>query len=280
MSAMKCLLLALGPLLVLWPAFANIYITGPEPDNKRRTLLVEVREAGTDCPLQGALVRVAGIRKSVLTDSLGRVRLPGKVTLSQSVTAGLAGYKDGDDYPWLQSADTATARLELVPTSPRVVTGIAVDGEGMPLPGARVCIADDTVVTDSMGRFALRQPHVSPLDVQALCPGLPCCTREVRLSGHDSVVVRVALYDSAARGEIAGHVYDSWTGGAIVNALVTIRGTELTTRTNATGDYAFLSMRPGDYVVSCLDRRGELSRRVSVKPNRPAKCDFHPWPVY
>lgn len=272
--------IVLGLLLVHWSAFANVYITRPEPDDKKRTLLVEVREAGTDCPLQGALVRVGGIRKSVSTDSLGRARFAGNVTLSQVVTASLAGYKEGTDSPWLLTADTVAARLELVPTSPRVVTGIAVDGKGMPLPGARVWIADDTVVTDSIGRFALRQPHVSPLDVQTLYPELPCCTREVRMSGHDSVMVRVALYDSTTRGDIAGHVYDGWTGGAIVNALVTIRGTELLTRTNAKGAYVFLSVKPGDYVVSCLDRRGELSRRVSVEPNRPARCDFHPWPVY
>jgi hypothetical protein len=272
--------LVLCVLLTLGFVVANVYITRPAPDNKKRTLVAEVREAGTDCPLPGALVRVGGIKKSMLTDSLGRIRFPGKVTLSREVIASLAGYEDGSDSPWLLAADTVAVRLELVPKSPRVVTGVVENGEGMPLPGARVWMANDTTVTDSIGRFALGQPHVSPLDVQVLYPRLPCCTREVRLAGHDSVAVHVALYDSTARGDIMGHVSDGWTGRAVIRALVTIGGTQFETRTNVDGDYAFRSLKPGDYAVVCLDRRGELSKRVSVKPNRPAKCDFHPWPIY
>lgn len=266
--------------LTLGFVVANVYITRPEPDNKKRTLVVEVREAGTDCPLPGALVQVSGIKRTVLTDSLGRVRFPAKVTLSQGITASCAGYENGADTPWLVAADTVEACLELVPTSPRTVAGTVEDGEGRLLSGARVWIATDTAMTDSVGRFVLGRTHVRPLDLQVFYPALPCCTRAVRLACHDTVAVRAALYDSMARGDIIGHVSNGWKGEAVIGALLTIRGTQFDTRTDAGGDYAFRGLRPGDYVIACLEKYGNLSKRVSVVPNGRARCDFHPRGVY
>jgi hypothetical protein len=234
---------------------ANVFISRPRPDSRKRTLVVEVREAGTDCRLSGALVRVGGITRTILTDSLGRVLFPAKATLSQKVTASFVGYRDTADTPWLVASDTVIACLDLVPARSRTVIGEVVNGNGRPLSATKVWIASDTTVTDSTGRFVLRWSHARPLELQAVHMGLPCCIRNVRLVGLDTVAVNATLYDSTTRGDIVGRVFDGWTGEVAVGACIVIDGTELGIPTDINGDYAFRGLKPGDYVVVCPEER-------------------------
>jgi hypothetical protein len=243
-----------GLLLILGVVSANWVIN--EPDSKERALVVEVRESGTGCPLPGALVLVSGFGQRMLTDSLGRVYWPAKVTLSEEVTATCAGYENGTSAPWLVNADTVETSLELVPKSPRTVTGTVEDSKGRALSGARAWIATDTAETDSTGWFVLKHTHVSPRYLQVSFPGLPCCTREFRLAGHDVVVVHAALHDTMGRGDIVGRVFDGWNGGAVVGVPVEVDGTDLGIVSDANGYYSFRGLRPGDYLVVCSATRG------------------------
>lgn len=259
---------------------ANVYITRPKPDNKKRTLIVEVREAGTDCRLSGALVRVGGVKRTMMTDSLGRVLFPIKVTLSQQVTASFVGYRDTADSPWLVAADTVMACLDLLPARSRTIVGKVVDGNGRLLSGTKAWIAADTTVTDSVGRFVLERTHARPLELQVLHPEFPCCVRTVQLVDRDTVAVNATLYDSTTRGDIVGRVFEGWTGEVVIGACIVIDGTQLGIPTDVKGNYAFRGLTPGDYEVVCQEVYGELRRRVSVVPGGSARCDLHPRGVY
>ena len=267
--------------LILGFVAGNMYIVHPRPDSKKRTLLVEVQDTETERPVPGALIQVSGSRVTVLTDSLGLAHFPAKTTLSQRVSATCPGFDGEPDTPWWVAADSMIVRLELVPTWMRTVTGIVEDSRGKSLSDARVWITTDTAVTDSAGRFVLGRPHISPHDLRVFYAGLPYFTRDVWSASHETVAVRVVLYDSAAKGDIVGRVSDGWTGNTVTGARLQVVGMEPMVRTGVDGRYAFRNLKPGDYKVVCSAYGSHnLLSRVAVRPGQRSNCDFHPCGTY
>ena len=80
---------------------------------------------------------------------------------------------------------------------------------------------------------------------------------------------------SAQTGAISGQITDAATGQPLLNALVKVEGSDLTTRSGRTGRYTLANVPAGEQSVT-VDRLGHVSqtRRVTVVTGRIATLDF------
>ncbi|MYG80368.1 MAG: hypothetical protein F4187_00690, partial [Gemmatimonadetes bacterium] len=80
---------------------------------------------------------------------------------------------------------------------------------------------------------------------------------------------------NAQTGAISGQITDAATGQPLLNALVKVEGTELTTRSGRAGRYTLANVPAGEQSVT-VDRLGHVpqTRRVTVVTGRMATLDF------
>lgn len=75
---------------------------------------------------------------------------------------------------------------------------------------------------------------------------------------------------------ITGHVVDSETGEHLPYAIITVRGTKITTTTDATGHYAMRNLKPGSYVVTAASVGMATEEiKVNLKPGTTTELNFN-----
>jgi TonB-dependent receptor len=84
------------------------------------------------------------------------------------------------------------------------------------------------------------------------------------------LVQAVFAQNSGLRGKITGNNHEPLAG-----AYLSITGTHLSTTTDATGNYAFSRLKPGEYTITVeFVGHKTLTRKIVVGPNEPASVDL------
>jgi RHS repeat-associated protein len=226
-----------------------------------------VRESSSGRPLAGADVLAPGTGFLVRTDEYGGfvLSLPEGAYTVKALKPGWLPAQAGPVSVSVGSVANV-GFLSLVPesTAPGLVTGRVRAGDG-PAVGARVVALPEgsSTLTDGEGRYSLSVPSGAVSVVASLggwaSAGSPQATL---LAGQTATIQDLALTQPVAN--VSGHVLNRYGSAPIPDAIVTVDGTNVATRTDAAGSFQ-LAVPPGaarvqatleGWSVADLERRG------------------------
>jgi hypothetical protein len=268
--------LAITLAVLVGAAGGNVVMMG-YVDDRPRFAVVEVRDALTGVPLQGATVRFDNDLLWSRTNSSGKARYYMKVRPRSSASAGMRGYRTSYGHTWRTTKDTIYTTCLLPRTKARTVIGQVTNGmTGAPMAGALIRIGSATAESHGGGKFVLRASLGSRSDLRVGGCDLPRVRMTVLPGPGDTAYVDVTLYESTVSGIVAGHVDDGVR--PVDGASIVLHDTDLGAATGPGGEYIITGVTPGDYLAEA-SYIGTYGRTlwVSVRPGETTRVN---WKLY
>lgn len=214
----------------------------------------------------GLTVQVEGANTSATTDAQGRFALPGMLTGSYVLEVSKADHTTARQTVEVKEAATTSVTLTLARSRGRV-EGVALLDDAQDPAGTQVSLQGWTggspATTDAQGRFVLEGVPTGTYSVITTREGYASTRPQVQVTAGATASVSVSLV--RLYGSIQGRVtVEGRTNAAGVKIDLVGRSDSFTT--DATGDFQFTRLLPGDYTLQATLSQFEtvnLSLKVS-----------------
>jgi thermitase len=206
-----------------------------------------VFDSSTKAIVAGATVTTGS--KTAVTDSSGRYTISNLAAGSYTLTASAPGYAPAQSNVGVTAGATATANIALASTvTTGIITGRVTDSAtGNGITGASVTDGTRTAITDGTGGYTLSNVPQGTCTLTTSAGGYSPASKLISVTAGTTTAANFAL-TAVATGAITGKVTDASTGASIRAATVTIGN--LTTPTDAAGNYQFTNIQVGSYILN------------------------------
>jgi len=229
------------------------------------TLMGQVINAINQKPLAGATI-TAGT-KSIITDAQGKFILSDMSVGPLSVQASKPVFKPSTAEVTVIAAEKVTVMLKLEPITTGVITGLALNAaDKTPLANVKITLGTRTAMTDTQGRFELKDINVGDVMMQASKTAFKPASQGVKVVAAKNVNVTLRL-EPITTASINGIAVDKNSQKPISGVRISI--SNQADETNRNGRFTFKSVNIGE--VQLLAQHPDYktnTKQIQLKPGR------------